>query len=665
MTHQEQLARLQQQMDALLLKQGMLKGEILQLQRELANFQRQTSIEEPAEAPEQTPMQVPTPQSPPPAKPMVPVFEKKPDATFDWEQYVGGNLINKIGIAVLLLGLGLFVKYAIDRGLFPPTVRVIAGYVGGLALVGTAFFLRKKYEAYSAVLFSGGMATLYFTTYIGCTFFQPLVIGLYFAFWLMGFLTAVTIIVAGWYDRQIIGLLGLVGAYAVPFLVNTGSENFTLFFSYITFINVGVLALAARRNWQATTHTACLLTWLILFISLLTHHARLHDSLVTQAFSLLTLVLFYSAILAWHWRRKTPLNLSAYTVLIIQALVFYGVVMSLSGGIFEGASDGMKTLLCAAPHFLAAYAVQQRLEDKRPFVVFATIGVFFVTLAIPIEFESRIIVLLWMVETLALFFIGRKFQIAVFEVLAYLLLFILGLVLAGHWGNTYYSWELKPFPALWNLELLTSLLLLAGTITLLFLHRRFQTSKEIPSLNMVINCLPAALLYLAFFHEIYHAFDLEAARPSGAFGQKDSVLIFRNLWLFVYTFGALALAAEVNARRWKSKDLELFIAYIGLLCIALFLATQLTELNHLRRLFLSHGTSAAPWFILIRYVSYGMLGWLYFHVHQSLQSNESLKSCRPQIPLLLHFLLLLVLSNELATVWLFLLGTPDSHCPTG
>ncbi|MEK7254527.1 MAG: DUF2339 domain-containing protein, partial [Bacteroidota bacterium] len=281
----------------------------------------------------------------------------------------------------------------------------------------------------------------------------------------------------------------------------------------------------------------------------------------------------------------------------------------------------------------------------------------------PIEFESRIIVLLWMVETLALFFIGRKFQIAVFEVLAYLLLFILGLVLAGHWGNTYYSWELKPFPALWNLELLTSLLLLAGTITLLFLHRRFQTSKEIPSLNMVINCLPAALLYLAFFHEIYHAFDLEAARPSGAFGQKDSVLIFRNLWLFVYTFGALALAAEVNARRWKSKDLELFIAYIGLLCIALFLATQLTELNHLRRLFLSHGTSAAPWFILIRYVSYGMLGWLYFHVHQSLQSNESLKSCRPQIPLLLHFLLLLVLSNELATVWLFLLGTPDSHLP--
>ncbi len=663
MTDKEQLARLRQQMDGLLQKQGLLKGEILQLQRELARFQLQSSEEEPAETPEPSPMQAPPPPTVRPAEPSSEIFQGKPAAPFDWEQYIGGNLINKIGIAVLLLGLGLFVKYAIDKGLFPPAVRVMAGYVAGLALVGTAFYLRKKYEAYSAVLFSGGMATLYFTTYIGCTFFQPLVIGVLPAFWLMSFFTACTIIVAGWYDLQIIGLLGLVGAYAVPFLVNTGSENYALFFSYVTLINVGVLVLAARRDWQAMTHTACLLSWLILVVALIKNHVQLHDSPIALAFSIVTMLLFYSAILAWHWRRQTPLGAGAYTVLVIQALIFYSVIMTLGGGGLGYASPGLKTLLCATPHFLAAYAVQQRFEDKRSFIFFATLGIIFVTIAIPIEFGSRAIVLLWMAEALALFYFGRKLQSTVLVTLTYLLLIILGAVLIFHWGDTYYSYEVKPFPPLWNMEFLTNLLLVAGTVALHFIHRHFPPPTGIPPIGVVIKCLPVALGYLAGFHEISHVFELEAAHPSGAFGQADAVLIFRNLWLFNYTFGALALAAWLKARRWKSANLEVFLTITGLLGILLFLATHLEALNDLRSLFITDKTHATPWFILIRYACYGMLGWLYYHLHHILRNNEELQSWRPQVPLLLHLLLLVLLTTELATVWLLLLGTPDSPLP--
>jgi uncharacterized membrane protein len=670
MTDKEQLARLQQQVDALLQKQGLLHSEILRLKTELASFQRRTSEEEQPSVPVPPPIQD-LPQAPPapPSKPLAPVSPEPEAARFDWEQYVGGNLVNKIGIAVLLLGLGLFVKYAIDRGLFPPVVRVISGYLAGLALVGTAFYLRKKFEAYSAVLFSGGMATLYFTSYIGSTFFQPPIIGLFMAFWVMGFLTAVTIIVASKYEHQIIGLLGLVGAYAVPFLVNTGSENFALFFSYITFINIGVLALSARKDWRAMIYTACMLTWFIFIVSLFVQYNKLSDSPITWIFALINIVLFYGAILAWHWRRETPLRAGAYVILIIQALIFYGIIMTLTEASFSGNYAGLATLLCALPHFLAAYAVQQRFKDKQPFIILTAIGVFFVTISIPIEFEYEAILLLWMAEVLLLVFVSRKIQNSVFEVMAYLLLFILGVVLTSYWMSTYYSNQPAAFAPLFNLAFLTNLLLLGGMYGLHFLHQKFQLPyeatlrNEVPFLGSLLRYLPAVMLYLIFYHEIYHAFELEAMQPSGMFGQEAAVRIFRNLSLFAYTFGALALAAEVNSRRWKSTNLNWFIVWAGLMGILLFLATHLVALDELRRYFITDKANSTAWFILVRYLCFGVIGYLYWHIHKILQNLEDIKPYRPYVPLLFHLLLLVVLSSELVTVMLLMMGKPSSPLP--
>ena len=44
-----------------------------------------------------------------------PVFIKKEKAKIDYEKFIGENLFGKIGILVLVVGVGLFVKYAIDK----------------------------------------------------------------------------------------------------------------------------------------------------------------------------------------------------------------------------------------------------------------------------------------------------------------------------------------------------------------------------------------------------------------------------------------------------------------------------------------------------------------------------------------------------------------------
>ena len=52
-----------------------------------------------------------------------------------WEEFIGTNLLNKVGIAVLVLGIGFGTKYSIDHGLLNPLTRIILGYVSGIALL--------------------------------------------------------------------------------------------------------------------------------------------------------------------------------------------------------------------------------------------------------------------------------------------------------------------------------------------------------------------------------------------------------------------------------------------------------------------------------------------------------------------------------------------------
>ncbi len=88
------------------------------------------------------------------------VQEKKPR---DYEKLIGENWLNKVGIAILVLGIGFFVKYAIDKNWIGEIGRVLIGISVGGILIGTAHFLRKKYHAFSSVLIGGGISVFYYT----------------------------------------------------------------------------------------------------------------------------------------------------------------------------------------------------------------------------------------------------------------------------------------------------------------------------------------------------------------------------------------------------------------------------------------------------------------------------------------------------------------------
>ena len=120
----------------------MMKEEIQQLQKELEQLSRELQLQREkilqlqnriaqltGNAQQSTPIQLKTYSS----------------QKFSLENFIGLRLINFIGIIVLVIGLSIGVKYAIDRNLISEGMRIMLTYLAGLILYVLSLRLRKNH----------------------------------------------------------------------------------------------------------------------------------------------------------------------------------------------------------------------------------------------------------------------------------------------------------------------------------------------------------------------------------------------------------------------------------------------------------------------------------------------------------------------------------------
>lgn len=62
----------------------------------------------------------------------------------EWESFIGGKLLNRIGALALIIGLGFFLKYAFDNNWISETVRVLIGVSTGIISLGLAYRTTSK-----------------------------------------------------------------------------------------------------------------------------------------------------------------------------------------------------------------------------------------------------------------------------------------------------------------------------------------------------------------------------------------------------------------------------------------------------------------------------------------------------------------------------------------
>ena len=182
-----------------------------------------------------------------PVPPSVQPSSAKP--AFDWEQFMGAKLFAWIGGLALFLGIGFFVKYAFDRDLIPPSMRVAAGFASGIGLLAGGYFLnRKRYAITSHTLCATGILVLYATTFACRAVYHFPAFGLIPTFLLMSLITVVAFLIAARFHALVVAVLGLVGGFLTPVLLSTGNDHAIGLFSYILLLNLGLMALALHKN---------------------------------------------------------------------------------------------------------------------------------------------------------------------------------------------------------------------------------------------------------------------------------------------------------------------------------------------------------------------------------------------------------------------------------
>ena len=160
-----------------------------------------------------------------------------------------------VGAVILVLGIGFFLKYAVENAWIGPTGRVALGVLAGLAMLGAGDAARRRdYRFLSQGLTGGGVAALYLSIFAAANFYQ--LIPREASFLLMIGVTAAGIALAVLQDAVAIALLSILGGFLTPVLLSTGQDKAEALFAYLAVLDLGVLGAAFYRRWRALDVTA-------------------------------------------------------------------------------------------------------------------------------------------------------------------------------------------------------------------------------------------------------------------------------------------------------------------------------------------------------------------------------------------------------------------------
>nr|WP_121271584.1 DUF2339 domain-containing protein [Pedobacter schmidteae] len=358
----------------------------------------------------------------------------------DLEKFIGENLFNKIGIVILVLGMGFFLKYAIDKDWINEIGRVSIGFICGGALIGLAHRLRKSFSTFSSVLVGGGVAILYFTVAIG--FHEYQLFSQTLAFILTILITGFTVLLSLSYDKKELAVFAILGGFCAPFMVSTGEGNYIVLFTYILTLNIGMLVLAYYKKWSII-NIICYVFTIILFGTWLgTKVLDGADKTPPYGGVLVFASLFYLVFLCMNIinniKEKTDFNALEIGILLSNTFLYYTAGMLILNHIGGGDYRGLFTALMGMVNLIFAYTLYKNDKIDRN-LIYLLIGLVltFISLAAPVQLKGNHITLFWAAESVLLLWLSQKSGITLIKQASLIILVLLGISLVMDWQHVY------------------------------------------------------------------------------------------------------------------------------------------------------------------------------------------------------------------------------------
>ena len=350
----------------------------------------------------------------------------------NFEKYIGENLFGKIGILIFIIGIGFFVKYAIDQNWINETARTLMGYAVGAGMLVLAERLHKRYHTFSSLLAGGAFGIYYLITAIAFHYYALFSHTIAFVILCVTtiFMSAVSVL----YDRKELAVTALVGGFIAPFIISTDSSSIISLQIYITILNIGMFCLAMYKKWAILPMVSFAFTYIILWGTTALGSFSDSEAVTTYptlfAFATLFYVIFLLPvvfILRTQYGENTRLGLLGIITANSFMYLIYGDFLLQH---FEASSDTTAYLafFIAAVNLAIHLYLRFRVEGQDTLRnLMLGLAVTFASMGIPILFSAANVLMVWAAESVLLLWLFTKEKNRIYELAsAVLLLLTLG-----------------------------------------------------------------------------------------------------------------------------------------------------------------------------------------------------------------------------------------------
>lgn len=388
----------------------------------------------------------------------------------DIEKFIGENILSKVAITVLVIGVAFFVKYAIDQNWINEIARVGIGILCGGIVLGFAHKLHKRFKAFSSVLVAGGISIFYFT--IGIAFHEYHLFNQTAAFVIMLLITGFSVFISIVYDRVELAALSIIGGFATPFMVSTGAGNYQVLFTYVLILDIGMLVLAYLRKWNLINILAYCFTILLYF-------GWLQSKVIGQPnapykgamiFAAIFYVVFMLMNIINNIKAQRKFGVLELSILISNTFIFYGVGMQILSN-YHPELKGIFSGLIAVFNLVCSWLLYKKFKaDTKLVYLMIGLTLTFITLIAPVQLHGNYITIFWALESVLLIWLAQKSGIVLYRFASIIITFLMGISLLMDWGHVYGDYHETAINVLLNKGFITGMvssLSLLGVVLLL------------------------------------------------------------------------------------------------------------------------------------------------------------------------------------------------------
>ena len=353
--------------------------------------------------------------------------QKKSLIRFNSENWVGVNLLNRIG--ALLIVIGAIATAAFDGIPTPIRTMILFGFAFGVIGLGE-LMNRKKPTTASMGVTATGVALAYVA--IAASHFFLGTLGMYSALIACIFATVLGIYLAIRYDAQVVACFALIGGYLPIFALDPLNDALTTGLTvYFILLSVFSLSVAMTKKWSISNFIGLGLT-----ICGTIYLGLVASPLIAFLYAIFAFLIYTILPILSTYRTEQAFDTSDFVLVIINAFTSSVLVFSIATRLEFNNIHTILSVVFALIYFGLSLLIKRIFQHKDMETIFILKALAFVVLFVPFTFESQWYVIAWLLQALVLtsFGILRKSKLS--EIVG---LVILALSVVAFWDDVLFN----------------------------------------------------------------------------------------------------------------------------------------------------------------------------------------------------------------------------------